>query len=199
MADTDEGDGGAEALEGGAAKKKKMMMIIIAAAVLLLGGVGGGLYFLVFAGSGDSAQAESSGPGGDAGHGAKDAQGADAGHGGGGDGHGGVEGEHSGPGGVAYFDLPEFLVNIQGVDGSAAYLKLSVSLEMATDADRAGVESLQPRITDQLQAYLRELRTDDLKGSAGVMRVKEEMLRRIKVASAPYKVRDVLLKEMVVQ
>ena len=46
---------------------------------------------------------------------------------------------------------------------------------------------------------LRELRLDDLKGSAGVLRLKEELLRRVNVAAAPYKVRDVLLKEMIVQ
>ena len=45
----------------------------------------------------------------------------------------------------------------------------------------------------------RELRLDDLKGSAGVLRLKEELLRRVNVAAAPYKVRDVLLKEMIVQ
>ena len=35
--------------------------------------------------------------------------------------------------------------------------------------------------------------------SAGVLRLKEELLRRVNVAAAPYKVRDVLLKEMIVQ
>ena len=56
-----------------------------------------------------------------------------------------------------------------------------------------------PRIKDQFQAYLRELRVDDLKGSGGVLRMKEELLRRVNVAAAPYKVRDVLLKQMIVQ
>jgi len=56
-----------------------------------------------------------------------------------------------------------------------------------------------PRIVDQFQSYLRELRVDDLRGSAGVMRLKEELLRRINVAAAPYPVKDVLLKEMIVQ
>ena len=46
---------------------------------------------------------------------------------------------------------------------------------------------------------MRELRIDDLHGSAGVLRVKEELLRRINAAAAPYPVRDVLLKEMIVQ
>jgi flagellar FliL protein len=100
---------------------------------------------------------------------------------------------------VAYFDVPDLLVNIQTPEGGSAYLKLSVSLEIASDAEKSGLEGLSPRIVDQLQGYLRELRTDDLKGSAGVMRLKEEMLRRVNVAAAPYHVRDVLLKEMVVQ
>jgi flagellar FliL protein len=46
---------------------------------------------------------------------------------------------------------------------------------------------------------LRELRLDDLKGSEGVLRLKEELLRRAAIAAAPYKVRDVLLKQMIVQ
>ena len=35
--------------------------------------------------------------------------------------------------------------------------------------------------------------------TAGVLRLKEELLRRVNVAAAPYKVRDVLLKEMIIQ
>ena len=49
------------------------------------------------------------------------------------------------------------------------------------------------------RGHFSELRLDDLKGSAGVLRLKEELLRRVNVAAAPYKVRDVLLKEMIVQ
>ena len=46
---------------------------------------------------------------------------------------------------------------------------------------------------------LRELRVEDLKGSEGVLRLKEELLRRVNASAAPYKVRDVLLKQMIVQ
>jgi len=79
------------------------------------------------------------------------------------------------------------------------YLKLSLSLELYTNDENAGIQALMPRIVDQFQGYLRELRSDDLKGSAGIMRVKEELLRRTNVAAAPYRVRDVLLKEMIIQ
>ena len=100
---------------------------------------------------------------------------------------------------VAFSDMQDILVNIQSNDGTPAYLKLSVSLELDDDAQKVAIQPLMPRITDQFQAYLRELRLDDLKGSAGVLRLKEELLRRVNVAAAPYHVRDVLLKEMIVQ
>ncbi len=100
---------------------------------------------------------------------------------------------------VAFSDMQDILVNIQSSDGAPAYLKLGISLELEDDAQAAALKPLMPRITDQFQAYLRELRLDDLKGSAGVLRLKEELLRRVNVAAAPYKVRDVLLKEMIVQ
>lgn len=180
--DTDEEDSGESAASGSLLQKhlsnKKMLMIDIIVVVLLLVGIGAGLYFFVFSG-GSAGEASAEHP----------AAAAEAG------GHG----EAGAATQVAYFDLPDILVNIQGADGSSAYLKMSLSLELPSAEEKAAIENLQPRITDQLQGYLRELRTDDLKGSAGVLRVKEEMLRRVEVAASPYHVRDVLLKEMVIQ
>ena len=100
---------------------------------------------------------------------------------------------------VAFYDMPDIVVNIQSQDGTPAYLKLAVSLELSGADEKAGVQPLMPRVVDQFQGYLRELRVDDLKGSAGVLRVKEELLRRVNVAATPYAVKDVLLKEMIVQ
>ena len=100
---------------------------------------------------------------------------------------------------VAFSDVPDILVNIQSNDGTPAYLKLSLSLEMDNDLEKTGITALMPRLVDQFQSYLRELRIDDLKGSEGVLRLKEELLRRVNASAAPYKVRDVLLKQMIVQ
>ena len=50
------------------------------------------------------------------------------------------------------------------------------------------------------QVYLRELRVEDeLSGSAGVYRLKEELLARVNAAVEPINVTDVLFKEMLVQ
>lgn len=100
---------------------------------------------------------------------------------------------------VAFYDMPDVVVNIQSQDGSPVYLKLSVALELKSADEVPGLKILMPRVVDQFQGYLRELRVDDLRGSESVMRLKEELLRRVNAAAAPYRVHDVLLKEMIVQ
>ena len=56
-----------------------------------------------------------------------------------------------------------------------------------------------PRIVDNFQVYLRELRLEDLRGSAGLYRLREELLSRVNIAAQPAQVNDVLFKEMLVQ
>ncbi|MBU6297959.1 MAG: flagellar basal body-associated FliL family protein [Alphaproteobacteria bacterium] len=172
-------DGAEEGQEGtpqqGFVKKllgnKKLLMIAGGGALALLLAIGAGLYFFVFSGTDDGAKTKIAA----------------------------AQQTPIVPPQVAYYDVPDLIVNIQTPDGTPAYLKLSVALELNTADEKAGLQALMPRIVDQFQGYLRELRVDDLKGSAGIMRLKEELLRRINAAAAPYRVRDVLLKEMIVQ
>ena len=103
------------------------------------------------------------------------------------------------PAQVTFFDIPDIIVNLQTPDTSQSYLKLSVALELEKPDLKAAIEPVLPRVVDQFQSYLRELRVEDVRGSAGVMRLKEELLRRVNLAVAPTPVRDVLLKEMIVQ
>ncbi len=56
-----------------------------------------------------------------------------------------------------------------------------------------------PRVLDNFQVYMRELRLDDLSGSAGLFRLKQEMLSRINRAVEPVQVSDVLFSELLVQ
>ena len=80
-----------------------------------------------------------------------------------------------------------------------AFLKLKISLELVRPEDVPKVESVMPKIIDNFQAYLRELRVEDLKGSSGMYRLREELLKRVGAAIAPATVNDVLFKEMLVQ
>lgn len=147
----------------------KKLLIIAVGAIVLLGGGGAGAYVFLFSSPKDDTKVAAAAP------------------------------VPIIPPTVAFYDMPDIVVNIQSADGSPAYLKLSVSLEIPQADEKPALVAVTPRIVDQFQSYLRELRVDDLHGSAGVLRLKEELLRRINVAAAPYPVKDVLLKEMIVQ
>jgi flagellar FliL protein len=110
-----------------------------------------------------------------------------------------AEAEEAPPAPGAFYDLPDILVNLSGSDGRQAYLQISVSLELEPGADIDALEQMLPRIIDNFQVYLRELRLADLRGSAGLYRLREELLRRVHTAAAPVQVRDILFREMLVQ
>ncbi|MBY0563434.1 MAG: flagellar basal body-associated FliL family protein [Hyphomonadaceae bacterium] len=174
---------------------KKLVLFIILPAVLVLGGGGAAAYLLLFSGAPAEQHADA-----DAGHGKGKAKG---GHGGEGEPGEGVPG----PNGttitygedVVFVALPEMLVNITGPDGRPAYLKLRLTLEAPNeDAVTALTESV-PRVSDQFNSFLRELRTDDLAGSAGAYRLRIELLRRVNIAIAPHQINAVLIEEMLVQ
>lgn len=103
------------------------------------------------------------------------------------------------PRSLAFFDLPDLLVNLSSTGKRASFLKIRVSLELGTEDEAAALTALLPRIIDNFQIYLRELRPTDLQGSAGMARLREELLRRVNAAVEPIKIRDVLFREMLVQ
>lgn len=100
---------------------------------------------------------------------------------------------------VFFYDLPEMLVNLNTGGRKASYLKVSVALEVDSQSAIPEIESKLPRIIDNFQVYLRELRVEDLDGSAGMFRLKEELLRRVNASVSPVQVNDILFKEMLIQ
>jgi len=99
-----------------------------------------------------------------------------------------------------FLDLPDQIVNLNTKGArKATFLKISVSLELESPGDIELVNTAMPRIIDNFQIYLRELRIEDLQGSAGMYRLREELLRRVNLAARPARVKDVLFKEMLVQ
>ncbi|MES0810971.1 flagellar basal body-associated FliL family protein [Roseibium sp. SCPC15] len=99
---------------------------------------------------------------------------------------------------VVFYDLPEMTVNL-ATDGRTTYLKVRIALEVENRAMIDQIQPFLPRILDAFQIYLRELRPADLEGSAGLFRLKEELLRRINLSVYPAKVEGVLFKEILVQ
>lgn len=100
---------------------------------------------------------------------------------------------------AVFFDLPELLVNLNSSGRRTNFLKISISLELAGEAEVRQLQLMLPRIIDSFQVYLRELRVSDLQGSAGMYRLREDLLRRVNEAAAPVRINDVLFKEMLIQ
>ncbi len=170
----EEGEDGEESSGGG----KKKLFIIIGLVVLLLVGGGAAAFFLGFldpilGGSDEEASAE---------------------------GEDGEGGEGGAPAGASvFYDLPEMLVNLNTGDRKSTFLKIKVALELPSAEEIPKVQAIMPRIIDNFQVYLRELRIDDLKGSAGMYRLREELLTRVNAAAQPAKINAVLFKEMLIQ
>jgi flagellar FliL protein len=100
---------------------------------------------------------------------------------------------------AVFYDLGEMIVNLNTDGKRQTFLKLVVQLELESVEDKLVIDSMKPRIVDNFQTYLRELRVDDLRGSAGLYRLREELLFRVTEAVHPIKIRDVLFQQMLVQ
>ncbi len=200
-----EGGEGGDNFDGEPKKGNKKLIIIIGGVVVLLIVAGAGLYFTGMLDSllgktpecteqldehGEPVMDEHGEPVIDC---PEEEHGDDHASDGGGhdDGHGGGSGN--------FLAIPPMIVNLNTENGTPRYLRLTVQLEMNNAADVAAVEAVIPRVVDQFQTYLRELRVRDLRGSAGIYRLQMELLWRVNQAAAPVEVKDVLFQEILIQ
>ena len=177
----DESDEGAVApIDADEKKGSKKLILMILVPILLLVGGGAGLYFTGMLDKmlGKEAPAEEGHEGDSA---AKE------------------EGHDGPPADVAFLKIPDMIVNLSAEGGQPRYLRLSIQLELANAVDMAAVEKVMPRVVDQFQTYLRELRVQDLRGSKGMYRLQMELLSRVNAAAAPTQVKDVLFQEILIQ
>lgn len=102
---------------------------------------------------------------------------------------------------VTVVNIREMTVNLAGEPNQdrSRFLKFSVALEVEDPKVAAEIQPLLPRVEDAFQVLVRQLRPTDLEGSAGVYRLREELLRRVNLAVHPARVEAVLFKDLVVQ
>ena len=162
---------------------KLVLFIGLPVLILLLAGVGG---FMMFAGGGDDEELH-----------------ADASYGEAGDGHGEADTHETDE--VYYYDLREgdgteetITTNIRSSTGRPVIVQLKITFE-SSRADLGPIleEHVDP-IMDQFIMFLRELREDDLYGSAGMHRVKLELLRRVNLAIEPAQIDAVWIQEFMI-
>ena len=172
---------GASGTKPAAPKSKKKLIIIGAAAATVLLGGGGGAFFML---GGSSAKAEAPAEGGH-----EEA----ASEGEGGHGEGGEAGKD------AFVDVPAMVVNLRSPDGAARFLKIHFMLVPGAKGNADNLKDKLPLILDAYQPFLRELRPEDLAGSAAVFRIKEEMLVRATQVAGSGMVKDILIQDLVQQ
>ena len=189
---------GAEGAEGDAPKKsKKKLIIIIAAAVLVIGGGVGG--FLALSGGDKDAKGE---------HGEEAKDGKKGEHGKEGEEEVALD-EHGKPlldengkpmkPKPVFFDVPDIIVNLNSSSPRPHFVNLKLTLEIASQSKLEDVKNQLPRITDSFNTYLREVRREDLQGSAGTYRLKKELTLRLAKILGDEVVKDVLIREIIVQ
>jgi flagellar FliL protein len=170
------------AASAGKPGRRKLMLALGAALLVLLLGGGTAVYFLVFAASAGTGHADDD---------AESAGTAEADHA-----EAGTEADRAA---ARFVDMPDLLVNLKGDGKRMRFLRLRLALEVGSERTAASVKALTPRVLDSFQMYLRSLTVEDVQGSVGMQRLKEEMIARVNVAIEPNRVRDVLFKEILVQ
>lgn len=161
--------------------KKKLIIIGAAAALVLLGG-GGGAYMMLGGKSAEAAPEKG-------GHKAAAAEEAEAPEG----------GEHGAAKEAVPLDVPPILVNLRSPDGAPHFLKLHVMLVAGPKSNFDELKKKLPILMDAYQPFLRELRPEDLSGSASIYRIKEELMRRSVRAIGADQVQDILVQDLIQQ
>lgn len=170
-------------LEGGGSAGKKWLLVMFV--LLLLAGAGAGAYFFLLQGDSSTEVSHS------ASHESVDGEGAHEDK--------SVDEAAATEAAPVFYELPQFLVNLNTGGAKARFLKMTATVELETEEELKIIESHQPRIVDSVNTYLRELRASDLSGSAGLQRLREELIKRINQYISPAKVKNILFTEIVVQ
>jgi flagellar FliL protein len=96
-------------------------------------------------------------------------------------------------------DVPPLLVNLRSPDNAPHFLKVHVMLVPGPKSDAETLKLNVPKLLDAYQPFLRELRPEDLAGSAAVFRIKEQLLIRARETLGEGHVKDVLVQDLIQQ
>ena len=166
--------------EGAEAKGKRKPLLIGAAAMALCGAVAFAAVFLMGGGEGHAESGEAH------------AEAEDHGDGEGKDPHG--KGSH-GASDVAFVPVEPLTVTV-GSGAQRSHLRFTSQLEVPYGRQEE-VAALMPRIVDVLGGYLRAVEPASLADRDASLRLRGQMLRRVRLVVGPDAVRDLLVTELV--
>lgn len=94
--------------------------------------------------------------------------------------------------------IPAATANLDNGDGRTIYVKMVANVEFKGSEEMSVLQPKVPEIQDIFQTYLHESRPQDLHGS-GFYRLKESILRRLRIQMAPLNVTNVYISELLTQ
>ncbi|MEZ0223912.1 MAG: flagellar basal body-associated FliL family protein [Alphaproteobacteria bacterium] len=95
--------------------------------------------------------------------------------------------------------LPDLIVKLQNTSGKSSHLKISLKIALEKKEDQEAFENVLPRVEEEFQTYLNTLGLEDLKGSAGIKKMKAKLLDIVRMTVPNIPVKDVLFEEILVQ
>lgn len=95
---------------------------------------------------------------------------------------------------LIFYDLPEIAAKIKTPDGSKQTAHIKINIELSQMEDIKSVETLLPRLNDIILSHTSELTTDEISGANGLYWLKEELLYRINLVTAPIKIENINFK-----
>ena len=103
------------------------------------------------------------------------------------------------PGAPIFIELPDVIANLNTGGRRVVYIKLRSRIELVKASDEPLLKQVMPRLMDLFQTYLREMRPEEMRGSAGTYRLREELIARANIAVAPARIQDLLFTEILIQ
>jgi flagellar FliL protein len=97
--------------------------------------------------------------------------------------------------GITFVPMDPITINL-GPRSDSRHLRFSAQLEVPS-AQAAEVQRLMPRIVDVLNIYLRALDPHEIEEPAALLRLRGQMLRRVRIVTGPAAVNDLLVIEFV--
>ncbi|MFV0474825.1 MAG: flagellar basal body-associated protein FliL [Pikeienuella sp.] len=119
-----------------------------------------------------------------------------------GGGHGGAAEKRAKPvhapeGAPAFVPVGELVVPL-GPAADAQYLVIDTEIE-TTPADAPAIEALRPRILDVFNTFLRAVDESDIEAPSATIRLRAQLLRRVRAVAAPAEARDLLITSFILK
>lgn len=99
-------------------------------------------------------------------------------------------------GDVGFVEVPPIVIGL-GPASDGRTLRFRASLEVPA-AHTASVSAIVPRVQDVLNSYLRALEPADFEAPGALIRLRSQLLRRVKLVAGDDHVRDLLVLEFIV-